>query len=91
MTVQDTETPGGQDQQSRAGKQDADEVYGQCPFLAIETGGERIYQERRGQESGEDEDGNHQGQEGAYSSGNLVGLGLSVTSDERGVDWDEGR
>ena len=44
MTVQDAETPGRQDQQSRAGKQDADDVYGKFPFLTNEPGGERAYQ-----------------------------------------------
>ena len=44
MTVQDAETPGRQDQQSRAGKQDADDVHGKFPFLTNEPGGERAYQ-----------------------------------------------
>jgi hypothetical protein len=91
MTAQDAETPGRQDQQSGAWKQDTHDVYSKFPFLTSETGGERDYQQRRSDDASEDENGYYQGQEGAYSSGTLVGLGLSVTSDERGVDWDEGR
>src|SRR5215510_6045872 len=85
MTVQVTEAPGGQDQQSRTGKQDADDVHGQFPFLTSETWGKRVYQQRRSHEAGEDENGNHQCQNGAYGAGNLIGLLLLATSDERRV------
>ena len=91
MTVQDAETPGGQDQQSSAGKQDADDVHGQFPFLTNEPGGERAYQQWRGHEAGEHENGNHQGQDGAYGSGNLIGLCLPATPDERRVYRNERR
>src|SRR5207244_6415234 len=90
MTVQDAETPGRQDQQSRAGKQDADDVNRQFPFLTNETGGESAYQQRCGHEAGEYENGNHQGQDGAYGSGNLIGLFFRPTLEERRVYRNEG-
>ena len=39
MTVQYAETPGGQDQQAGARKQDADDAQGQFSFLTNEPGG----------------------------------------------------
>src|SRR5215471_4724428 len=69
MTVQDAETPGRQDQQSRTGKQDAHDVNGQFPFRPNETGSENAYQQWCGYEASQDENSNHQGQDGAYGAG----------------------
>ena len=91
MTVQDAETPGRQDQQSGAEKQDADDLYSKFPFLTNETGGERAYQQRRGDDASEDENGYHQSQDGAYGSGNLIGLCLPPTPEERRVYRNERR
>ena len=91
MTVQDAETPGRQDQQSGAWKQDTDNLYSQFPFLTSETGGERAYEQRRGDDASEDENGYNQGQDGAYGSGNLIGLCLPTTPEERRIYRNEGR
>jgi hypothetical protein len=91
MTVQDAETPGRQDQQSGAGKQDADDVNRKFPFFTNETGGKRAYQQRRGDDAGEDENGYRQGQEGAYGSSDTIGLCLPATPEERRVHRNEGR
>jgi hypothetical protein len=91
MTVQDAKTPGRQDQQSGAGKQDTDDLYRKLPFLTHETGSECAYEQRCGDEAGEDKNGYHQGQDGAYGSGNLIGLCLPTTPEERRIYRNERR
>jgi hypothetical protein len=91
MTVQNPETPGRQDQQSGAWEQDAHDVYSKFLFLTSETGGERDYQQRRSDDSSEDENGYYQGQESSYGSGNLIGFCLPTTPEERHIYRNEGR
>jgi hypothetical protein len=91
MTVQDAETPGRQDQQSGAWKEDTHDVYSKFPFLTSETGGERAYQQRRSEDSNEDENGYYQGQDSSYGSGNLIGLCLPTTPEERRIYRNERR
>src|SRR5215510_3695221 len=55
MAVKDSQAPGGQNQQSDAGKEDANKLDGQPARLTVKSGGNSVDQIGRCQDSGEDQ------------------------------------
>ncbi len=90
MAVEHAEAPGGKDEQSGAGKDDAHQGDGEGALFALEAGDEQADEQRGAEDSKSDDDAGDQGQQGEYGFGEFAGLALASFGTEARVNRNEG-
>ena len=91
MAVENSETPGGEHQQSGAGKQDAHQPDGEFALGAFETRRDDPDQVRRQQDTDQHEHGRGERQDRAHRSGHAAGFLLVALGEQARVHRNEGR
>ena len=91
VAVQDAEAPGREDEQSRAGKEDANQLNRQLALVALEAGRDRVDQQRRREHAQQHQHGDEQREQRADSAGDAVCILSLAARDERRIDRNERR
>ena len=90
MAVEHAEAPGGKDEQSGAGKDNAHESDGEGALFALESGNEQGNEQRSAEDSESDDEAGDQGEQGEDGFGEFAGLALASLGTEAGVNGNEG-
>ena len=90
VAIEDAETPRGGDEQTCAGKKDADEEDGEVAFFAVETGGDGVDEPRRGENTEEDEERGAEHEERGDGTGSFACFFFIAAGEQAGVDGNEG-
>ena len=91
MAVENAEAPGRQHEESRAGKEHPDDRDRQLALFAVESGSDDRDEQRRGENTGDDENRRDERQQRRDGSGDALGLRTFTACNERRVHGDERR
>ena len=90
MAVENSEAPGREHQQPRAGEQDAHQPDSQLPLGAAEAGRDAVDQVRRREHSGQHQDRRDQSQNRGHGARHVARLLVVLARQQAGIDRDEG-
>ena len=90
VAIEDAEAPRGGDEQTCAGKKDADEEDGEVAFFAVETGGDSVDEPRRGEYAEEDEERGAEHEQRGDGTGSFACFLFVAAGEQASVDGNEG-